>query len=205
MAAYCTQADVVTAAGRTQTLTTAEITACAAAMLQATAMFEKATGTWFDSRHLAVTTEAVQTRQRRLFLPAPVISLDSVVEGDATLTLGTDFYLYQPRTGPGWIEKAVATTGSVQFNGPAGTWTTKQQGVVVSGTFGYSAVPTDVVKATAYIAAQILNWVTVSYQTGDGVAKAVLNLKLPDWVNETIRSRTVSPLDEQYFGYATIT
>ena len=204
MSAYCTQADVLVAAGRSQALTTAETTACAAAMLQATAMFEKATGTWFDSRHLAVTTEAVQTRQRRIFLPAPVVTLDSVVEDGATLTQGTDFFLYQPRTGPGWIEKATSTTGNVQFNGPAGTWTVKQQGVVISGTFGYSAVPTDVVKATAYIAAKILNWVTVSYQTGDGVAKAVLNLKLPDWVTETIRSRSVSPLDEQYFGYATI-
>jgi hypothetical protein len=206
MSAYCTQADVMSAAGRFGTLTAAEVTACASAITQAQAWVEKATGTFFDQKHLKVVTQTVRVRQKRIFLPAPVVSIDgnTITENGNVLTLGTDFVLYQPSSGPGWLEKLAANIGLQGWmgmssaDGPA--WDNTQQCIVVEGQFGYATVPADITKLTAWVAARFLGWVTVSFTNGDGVTKAVLNLDVPEWAKSTIAMRSLSPLDQQYFG-----
>ncbi len=45
----------------------------------------------------------------------------------------------------------------------------------------------------------MLGWVTVSFQSGDGVQKAVLNLKVPDWVEATLKNWLNTHYDEQPF------
>lgn len=212
MSAYCTASDVATAAGKYQGLSPAETTVATAAIPQAQEMVEKATGTFFDQRHLKVTTEAVQSRQTKIFLPAPIISIDNntILEAGVTLTLGTDFLLYQPNlngipTGPGWLEKLNSAFSS--WNGFRGVpaWTNVQQGIVVAGQYGYAAVPMDIVKLTAYQTARILGWITIDYTDGAGMTQTVVKNALPDWAKETQNSRRVSYIDEQSFQIVTLT
>lgn len=206
MAAYCTVSDVATAAGKYQTLSTAETTAATAAILQASAIIEKATGTFFDQRHLQVTTEAVQARQTKIFMPAPIISIDGnvITEAGFSLTLNTDFLLYQPSVvgipaGPGWLEKTATPAGGWGDTPGNSIWSTQQKAIVVPGQFGYAAVPYDITKLVAWKAAEILGWVTIDYTDGDGVSKAVLRNGLPKWAESILASRALSYMDEQYF------
>ena len=208
--AYCVAADVKQAAGRfdnQQPLTTEETNRINTAIPQAQAMVEKMTGTFFYSQHLQITTESVQVRQKRLFLPVPCISLDNnqITENGVTLTLGTDFVLYQPKDGqgiplgPGWLEKLWNPQNLPPFSPWPQCWTNIQQGIVISGMFGYSSVPPDITRATAFFTAQICGMVTQNYVDGAGIARAALNLKRPDWVDAILKGRTVSSMDEQFF------
>lgn len=209
--AYCTASDVATAAGKYQTLSAAEQTAVAAAILQASAIIEKATGTFFDQRHLRVTTEAVSPRQTKIFMPAPIISIDGnvILEAGFTLTLDTDFYLYQPSVvgipaGPGWLEKTSTPAGGWDNLPGNNSWSTLQKAIVVAGQFGYAAVPYDITKLVAYKAAEILGWVTIDFTDGEGVSKAVLKNGLPKWAESILADHTLSHMDEQYYQLAVI-
>ena len=211
MAAYCTASDVQLAAGKYQTLSAAETTAVTAAIPQAQSIVERITGTFFDQRHLQITTEAVQYRQKRLFMPAPILSIDgnAITENGISLTVGPtgNVLLYQPTLGVtplgvGWLEKAAGTAGWLNWPGelPAIYWTTQQQGVVVPGVFGYASVPLDITKVTAWKTAEILGWITLDYTDGGGVSKAIMKNGLPDWAMEILRSRSISHQNEQYFN-----
>ena len=212
MTAYATQTDVLQAAGRIgYTPTTAEAAALATAIAQATAWVEKATGTFFDQRHQQVITEPVNVRQTNLFLHAPCISIDNgtITEDGNALVQGTDFFLYQPTqsgipTGPGYLQKAANSGLSGNWGGfnlkplPM-PWSNNQQAIIIPGTFGFVAVPQDITKAVAWVAAKMLGWVTVSYVENGGISKAVLDLKIPDWVATTLANRAPSHLDQQIF------
>jgi len=205
--AYCTTADVAMAAGKYQTLSAAETTAASASIIQAQAIIEKATGTFFYQAHLQVTTEPVNRVQTRLFLPAPCLSIDNntITENGSVLTLGTDFLLYQPSpggipTGPGYLEKMANSVAD--WVGPAAIapWAKLQQSVVVSGVFGYASVPADINKLCAWKAAELLGWLTIDYSDGGGISHQVGKNGMPDWALRILRGRTLNFLDEQYFG-----
>lgn len=176
------------------------------AIAQASAIIEKATGTFFDQRHLQVTTEAVQVRQTKIFMPAPLISIDGnvITEAGFTLTLNTDFLLYQPSvvgipTGPGYLEKTNTPSGGWNDGPGNSVWSNLQKAIVVAGQFGYATVPLDIKKLVAYKAAEILGWVTIDYTDGEGVSKAVLRNGLPKWAESILASRSLSYMDEQYY------
>jgi hypothetical protein len=199
--------DVLQAAGQiNRTLTTAEQAAVTSAIAEASAWVEQATASFFEQRHLQVTTEPSNYRCQRLFMPAPLISIDSntIVEAGVTLTLNTDFYLYTPSAGASWLERARSGASGFGWAGPGNgsfqAWSNVQQGIVVNGMFGFATTPPDITKAVAWVAAQMLGWVTVSFQAGDGVQKAVLNLKVPDWVEATMQNYENSHMDEQFFN-----
>ncbi len=212
--AYCVQEDVLTAGSISRTLTALEISRVASAIVQAQAQLETMLGTFFYQAHLKVVTQAVQSRQTKIFLPAPCISIDSggVIENGTVLTENTDFLLYQPSNGAGiptttgWIEKASGSAGNFGDNGwGPGFWTNVQQGISISGIYGYAAVPAEVTKMTAYLAARLLGWITFSYVEGDGASKASVALALPDWFLNMKRNWVRNQLDEQFFKITVLT
>lgn len=211
LAAYAVANDVLEAAGQIgRSLTTAETTAVTNAIAQASNWMERATSSFFNQQHLQVTTEPPSYRARRCFLPAPCLSIDgnTITEAGVTLTLGTDFYLYTPAGGgASWMERAASGMVGFAWTGVPNTpqsWSTIQRGIVVSGVFGYAAVPAEITKAVAWVAARMMGWVTVSYQNGDGIQKAVLDLAVPDWVKATINRYKNSHYDEQFFNIAAL-
>lgn len=215
LAAYAVANDVLEAAGQIgRSLTTAETTAVTNAIAQASNWMERATSSFFNQQHLQIITEPPSYRARRCFLPYPCLSIDpdtvpptgigEIVEAGVTLTQNVDFYLYQPQGGgASWMERAASGTVGFTWTGVPNTpqsWSTIQQGIVVKGQFGYATVPPEITKAVAWVAAKMLGWVTVAYQTGDGIQKAVLDLTVPDWVKATISRYKNSHLDEQFFN-----
>lgn len=204
--AYAVANDVLEAAGQiNRTLTTAEATAVTHAIAQASAWVEQATASFFDQRHLQVITEPSSYRQARLFMPNQLLSIDNstITEAGVTLTQGVDFYLYTPNAGASWLERAASGASGFGWAGPrtnSQAWSTVQQGIVVNGIFGFAATPPDITKAVAWVAAKMLGWVTVSYQMGDGVQKAVLDLKVPDWLASTLQNYENSHMDEQFYN-----
>lgn len=206
---YCTPTDVAQVAAKFQGLTPEETTRALTAITQAQAQVETMTGAFFYNAHLQVKTESVHRRQQKIFLPAPVISLDAngVIEDGSILTQNTDFLLYQPADGagvpkgPGWLER-VTTNMLGTFDGDFPSmwfWSPNQQAISVSGHFGYAAVPLEIQKMTAWMAARMLGWVTFTYTQGDGVSKAAQELGIPDWVLQISRNWKNSHFDEQFF------
>jgi hypothetical protein len=108
--------------------------------------------------------------------------LTSVTENGALLTLA-DVLNYG-----GWLMK----TGSA-------VWSPAPQNIVIVGSFGQSAIPEDIVQATAHITAVMWGMVARSYVTGDGIAQAVLDNSTPEWVKATLNAWTRPSLDQQAF------
>lgn len=213
MSAYCTTADVAQASAKFNALTSEETTRATSAIAQASAQVETLMGTFFNKRHLQVVTQTVHNRQRKLFLPAPCISIDAsgVTENGTILVQGTDFYLYQPADGLGnpkgcgWMEKVQPpSSGFIDVN-YATFWTNNQLAVSVSGQFGYATIPDEIVKLTAWMAGRLLGWIVFTFTESDGASKSSMNLKFPDWALGIIRSRSVSTYDEQFYQITVLT
>jgi hypothetical protein len=188
--AYCTQDDVKLAANRWTALDTGETARVTDAINKASAYFESQTGSFFDQRTIQVTSEPLNAMQRRLFMPAPVISLTSVVEAGIDITSNVLIY-------KGWLEK----NAQAIFNWPGDPvnfyWANQQQAVVVIGVFGYAATPADVVQVVAFLAAQILGWVEKTFITPDGISQSIRDNTLPPWAKDIINTRTLQPFDAQ--------
>lgn len=191
--AYCSVDDVKLAANRWTDLGTDADTRAQAAIARAQAIVDQRTGTWWDQRHLRVTTEPINPRQKRLFMPAPVISLDSVTEDGLDITSSVLNYV-------NWLEKSTSAAFPWPGDGyAANAWSTNQQSVVVEGQFGWASTPDDIVQVTAHIAAMLLGWVEKSFTTADGLTASIRDLALPDWVKDTLDSRRSEAYDTQAF------
>lgn len=189
--AYCDEEDVKQAANRWTDLGTDAATRVEVAIEQATKFIDQQTGTFFEQRILQVTTEPLSNQQKRLFMPAPVISLTSVTEGGVDITTSVLNYVK-------WLEKnasaALPWPGEVN---PASFWKYSQQSVVIVGTFGYAATPKDINAITAFIAAASLGWVEKSFVDANGLSQAFRDNSFPPWVNQVIYDRELSPVDLQ--------
>lgn len=189
--AYCSVDDVKLAANRWSDLGTDADSRAQAAILRAQAIVEQRTGTWWDQRNLRVTTEPVNGQQKRLFMPAPVISLTSVTENGVDITSSVLNYVL-------WLEKSTSAAFPWPGDGnSANAWSTNQQSVVIEGLFGWAQTPEDIVQVTAHIAAMLLGWVEKSFTTADGLTASIRDLALPDWVKDTLDSRRSEAYDTQ--------
>ncbi len=182
-----------------------------AAIIQATGQVQTMLGVFFDNRHLKITTESVRARQQKIFLPVPCISVDAngITEDGTVLALGTDVLLYQPKDGlgkargQGWLEKK-ASSGLFLNSSIPPWWTSSQQGISISGHFGYETVPPEIQKLAAWLAARFLGWLIFVGVKADGVSETAMNLEEPDWVKDIKRAWKVSTYDEQSFQFEVI-
>lgn len=188
--AYCSVDDVKLAANRWADLSTEEDLRATAVIARAQAIVDQRTGTFWEQRNLRVTTEPLNAGQTRLFMPAKVISLTSVVESGVDVTTGVLVY-------GEWLEKNSSSGFAWPGTTTGNAWAYAQQSVVVEGAFGWASTPEDIVQATAHIAAQMLGWVEKSFTTADGISASIRDLKIPDWVLETLDSRRLEAYDCQ--------
>lgn len=208
---YCGLDDVMTCANQFRDLTFTEQIRATTAIDQASRQVDTMLGTFFYQQKLQVTTQTVQYRQVKVFLPAPCLSISTLTEDGVTLTQNTDFYLYQPSDaagnpkGTGWLERlAQGIPGFDSFAPSPLYWTNNQQAIVITGQFGYAVVPPEITKLTAYLAARILGWISYTYTKGDGQSKASVELALPDWVLTIKRNWERNHFDEQFYSLADV-
>lgn len=142
------------------------------AIKDATGMVDAWTGTWWDSRKVKVTTSAVEVGQKLLFMPARIISVDSVTIDSVEMTAGT----YLPFSS--WLEYE---------NGSS--WTRKRQAIVVVGTLGHTITPGDIKGLTKDLAAALSGFKTKTYTTADGVQATVSLTNIPDWAQTVVENR----------------
>lgn len=144
----------------------------------ASRIIDRKTGTWWDSRECRLTYTG--NGSEFLWLPAPAITLASVVENTVTLveitstvTTGTFYSRYDLKA----LEKA----GSL-------AWSTVPNAVLVEGTFGYSAmtVVPDVVSLTCAIAGAIGEFRKRAYIDDAGNLAEVPVSAWPGWVTKEL-------------------
>lgn len=152
------------------------------AIKDATGMVDAWTGTWWDKRHVRITTAAVEVGQRSLFVPAIIISIDSItVDGVALLV--ADFQVFGS-----WIRY---TDGR--------SWTRKAQAIVIEGQFGHTITPSDIKSLTKELSGALSGFKTKTYMTADGVQATVSNTSIPDWADTTVETRAWRPQIDQFF------
>ena len=155
------------------------------------------TRTFWDQRDLTITTEAVFRNQRRLFMPAPIISITSITEAGVALDTA-NFVIYRT-----WIEKVntafTEITGRFEIGGPV--WSRVQQDIVVVGRFGYKTneTPRDIKLITKELAGVFSGLKTRSFISDDGIASTVVVTEIPTWVNDKIFSRRLPIVIGQRF------
>ncbi len=139
---------------------------------------------FWDKRTLTVTTEAVFRNQKKLFMPAPIISIASITEAGVALDT-TVFKIYKD-----WLEKTGSSfaevTGRFEIGGPV--WSRVQQDIVVKGDFGHDPTPRDIKLLAAEIVGIFAGMKTRSFTQDDGVERTVLVTALPEWVNQKLAS-----------------
>ncbi len=152
------------------------------AIMDATETVDAWTGTWWDKRHVKITTAAVEQGQRALFMPARIISIDSVtVDGTA---LGADEFVALGS----WLEY---TDGR--------SWTRKRQAIVIEGQFGHTILPRDIKSLTKELAGALSGLKTKTYTTSDGVSATVSLTNIPDWAQTTVDARAWRTQIDQFF------
>ena len=161
--------------------------AMAEAIKDATAMVDTWTGTWWDKRHVKITTAAVEVGQRSLFMPARIISIDSITV-DGVALLAADFQVFSS-----WIRY---TDGR--------SWTREPQAIVVEGQFGQTITPGDIKSLTKEVAGALSGFKTKTYMTSDGVQATVSNTSIPDWADTTVEMRAWRPQIDQSFKVETL-
>ncbi len=145
------------------------------------------TRTFWDQRDLTVTTEAVFSNQRRLFMPAPIVSITSVTEAGVAIATA-DFKVYRT-----WLEKLNTSFAEVssrfEIGGPV--WSRIQQDIVVVGRFGYATglTPRDIKLLCVELVGVFAGMKTKSFTQDDGVERTVLTNAIPEWVNDQIFAR----------------
>lgn len=148
----------------------------------ASSHIDRETRQFWEKRTLTITTEAVFRNQRKLFMPARIISITSVTEAGVALDV-TEFKVYGS-----WLEKTNSSfteiTGRFEIGGPV--WSRIQQDIVVVGDFGYDPTPPDIELLTAEVTAVFAGVKTRSFTQDDGVERTVLVNALPDWVNDKL-------------------
>ncbi len=192
MASYCRVEDVKAASNRWKDLGVDAVNRLTPTIERASAFVDERCSSFFDRRTLSITTEPLTAQQSRLFMPAPVIALSSVIEGGVDITANVLLY----RT---WLEKNAASAQSLIFpgdqSGGLSYWLKAQQSVVIEGDFGFNKTPGDIVQATAHISGLMLGWIEKSFISGDGIAQSIRDLKLPEWVEKILNAHEIPPYD----------
>ena len=202
MSSYCAESDVMAVTSRWAAYTGAAAPRVDQAIINASLMVDIETEQWFDARAITVTTQPQSQAQKKLFMPAPVISLTSVTESGISIPLA------QIVTYPTWIEKAWPGAGGTGFVSPYSPWVNPtswrpgQMNIVVVGSFGFATTPQDIVAATAYIAALMIGMVETTTIGGDGAATSKLMKEVPAWVKRTLIARKKAGMVYQPFVLA---
>ena len=144
---------------------------------------EHVTGTRFDSYD--ITSEYIDQYsytangfkmscdRKSIWCPAPIISVSSMTEDSTALTENTDFYLYK-------------ATGEIQSSG---IFSSARRVIVLSGTFGYSSVPSDIKEATLQIAQILTGLATTTYMDDSGDIVPIIKSSVPAWIWKHLKSR----------------
>ncbi len=197
MSSYCADTDVKAVAPDWTSINTAFDGRVEPIIVNASKLIDEWTSSWFDSRALEVKTEPCREGQRKLFMPAPIVSVTSITENGIALA-PTTYVLYRR-----WIEKSwqnpVPAAGSL--GGPGVVWRPGQLNIVVTGNFGYTTPPADIVEATAYVAATIMGIRSKVTTDPSGVSSAKLLGELPSFIQDTITRHKDVGLHQQPFVY----
>jgi hypothetical protein len=187
-AAYCTSAQVQAFARALREDWTVTATADAITLLiqAASDLVDDFTKTWWDSRKAKLTYTGAPD-SRFLFLPAPIITLTSVVENTKTLTDGTEFWSKLDT-----LEKNDAYLWPVdQAKGVGWWWCTIPKSIVVQGTFG-RATPSKIKLLTAAMAAEMGDLRRRQIIDSDGMLKEVTINQFSAWIQTALkRNRSV--------------
>jgi len=145
------------------------------------------TRTWWDQRTKTITTEAFHSRQEKLFMPAPVISLTSVKEGiDGGQATGTAIAAADYRIYRTWLEKA-----------GRGFWSTTQLDIEIKGSFGHATVLDDIKWLNEEIIGVLSGMKTKSFIQDSGVERTVILNEMPEIVQKTIFSHRLPSTGSQ--------
>lgn len=193
MVNYCSVQDIKDALARSKQGGTENDTFYGVLASGASRSLDRETGTWWDDRDVTVKTQAFKDGQRKLFLPAPVISLTSVTEGGSTLTEDTDFFTFGTHL----------ELGSSNFPRLAGSprpgrgWSTQAKGVVVVGHLGYEAVPPEIRILTARMAAYMSGHAERDVISFDGTAQGLPAVQWPKDIEQAFTSLRPGQLSPQ--------
>ncbi len=183
---YCTPADVKSVTSDWTAQSATWDTRVAAAIINASAMVDQYTNTWWDQRHVSIKTQTCTPDQKRLFLPANLVSLDTNgVTENGIVVSGVVGY-------PKWIEKPAA--GSCRY-----CWRPGQLNIVIAGEFGYATVPYFIEQSTAHLAGILLGMVQRSFSTPDGGQSATLANKMPEFIKTSLEQGRFVGLHQQPF------
>lgn len=167
-------------------------TAIGNTIIRASALIDQWTHTWWDSRTRTVRTKAITSTQKRLFMPAHIISITSIKEGGTLLTV--DDYI----VADSWLEKPGGYWSSGNESS-TGNWV--KYGVEVIGAFGYqedlSSVPEEIQQLAAEVANMMGGWKTKTITQDDGIEKTVFMTELPEWAKDVIFSHKLGRLAQQ--------
>ena len=107
----------------------------------------------------------------KIMFPAPLISVTSIVEDGVTLTSDD----YWPYYSAGVITRP-------------GGWTYTRQGILFTGSFGYSSYPKNVNSWCLAIAGALSGRETSTYTDDEGNIQEVIRNSVPKWVYDEIRA-----------------
>lgn len=142
------------------------------------------TGTWFDNRTTqTIKTQAAFVDQKRLFMPAKIISITSITE-TGVLIAATDYVIYKH-----WIEKKFLST-----------WSNLQLDIVVIGAFGYAAVPSDIKAACLEVGAAMSQMRKKSWVDEAGNAGVSIVNSISPWARETLQGYKLNNQVGQVFA-----
>lgn len=111
--------------------------------------------------------------RKTIWCPAPIISISSLTEDDTAQTENTDFYLYK-------------ATGRIDADG---VFSSERRIIKLTGSFGYSTIPTDIKEIALLIAQTLSGLATTTYLNEAGELDEVIKSNIPSWVWTALKSR----------------
>lgn len=107
----------------------------------------------------------------RILLPAPVISITSIIEDSTTLTANTDYYVY----------------GRSEFIDRDGLWSSERRAISITGAIGYSSTPAYVEEWCLTISEVLSGLATKPVSDSDGNVIEFIRNSVPKWVFDQMR------------------
>lgn len=114
--------------------------------------------------------------RKKIWCPAPVISISSLTEDDTAQTENTDFYLYK-------------SVGKIEADG---YFSSERRIIKLTGVFGYATIPADIHEAALLIAQTLSGLATTTYLDENGQLDEVIKSNVPGWVWRLLKSRAWS-------------
>ena len=140
------------------------------------------TRTWFDSRAVVLTGQG-EFDQRRLWLPAPIISITSVIENGKTLTTPADYF-----AGLDFLEKSTVHLFPSDWNRNLGAWwDVTPNNIVITATLGYANVGEDIKGLCSAIAVARGGMEKRTHQDEAGNVVEIPTSKDKEWVRDKIK------------------